>query len=61
MGQPWPFLQVGRRVTVERGPLAGTEGIVTEIKNEYRLVVSISMLQRSVAAEIEREWVRPIK
>src|SRR5579884_2394274 len=46
--QPWPFLQVGRRVVVERGPLAGTEGIVTEMKKEFRLVVSITMLQRSV-------------
>lgn len=58
--QPWPFLQVGRRIMVERGPLKGTEGIVTELKNECRLVVSITMLQRSVAAEIDREWIRPV-
>jgi transcription antitermination factor NusG len=58
--QPWPFLQVGRRIIVERGPLAGTEGIVVELKNEYRLVASISLLQRSVATEIDREWVRPL-
>jgi transcriptional antiterminator NusG len=58
--QPWPFLQVGRRVVVERGPLAGTEGIVTDLKNEYRLIVSLTLLQRSVATEIDREWIRPL-
>src|SRR5579884_684137 len=58
--QPWPFLQVGRRVIVERGPLKGTEGIVTDLKNEYRLVVSLTLLQRSVATEINREWIRPV-
>jgi len=57
--EPWPFLRVGRRVVIERGPLNGAEGVVVQLKNEYRIVVSVSMLQRSIAAEIEREWVRP--
>jgi transcription antitermination factor NusG len=58
--QPWPYLEAGRRVSIERGPLAGTEGVVIEMKGRYRLVVSISMLQRSVAAEIDRDWIRPL-
>ena len=58
--QPWPFLQVGRRVRVECGPLAGTEGIVLEVKSVCRIVVSLTLLQRSVSAEIEREWIRPV-
>jgi len=58
---PWPYLQSGDRVVVERGPLAGVEGIVTQLKGSYRLVVSIALLQRSIAAEIEREWVRPVR
>jgi transcription antitermination factor NusG len=58
--QPWPYLQVGRRVLIERGPLAGTEGVVLETKGRYRLVASISLLQRSVSAEIDRDWVRPL-
>jgi transcription antitermination factor NusG len=58
--QPWPYLEVGRRVSIERGPLTGTEGVVIEMKGRYRLVVSISMLQRSVAAEIDRDWIRPV-
>ena len=57
--QPWPFLQVGRRVRVEYGPLAGTEGVVVEFKSRWRLVVSVTLLQRSVSAEIDRAWIRP--
>ena len=53
--EPWPFLSAGRRVVVERGPLAGAEGIVVSLKGGYRLVVSLSLLQRSVAAEIVAE------
>jgi transcription antitermination factor NusG len=59
--QPWPFLQVGQRVRVESGPLAGTEGIVLEVKNVWRIVVSLTLLQRSVSVEIEREWIRPTR
>jgi transcription antitermination factor NusG len=58
--QPWPFLSVGSRVYVEGGPLAGAEGIIVNTDKVYRLVVSISLLQRSVAVEVDREWVRPI-
>ena len=58
--QPWPFLQVGRRVRVECGPLAGAEGIVLEVKSVCRIVVSLTLLQRSVSTEIEREWIRPV-
>ena len=58
--QPWPFLGVGSRVYIERGPLAGLEGIVTDADKVYRLIVSVSLLQRSVAVEIDREWARPI-
>lgn len=57
---PWPFLRVGDRVLIEGGPLSGTEGILVVTKNEYRVVVSITLLQRSVAVEIDREWVRPL-
>ena len=58
---PWPFLQVGQFVVMERGPLAGLEGILEEVKGETRLVVSIQLLQRSVSTEIDRNWVRPLK
>ena len=58
--EPWPFLQVGEKVCVERGPLAGTQGIVMLVKNSYRLVISVNLLQRSVAVEIDRDCLKPI-
>jgi transcription antitermination factor NusG len=57
---PWPFLKAGQRVLIEHGPLTGVEGILQEIKKTYRLVVSITLLQRSVCAEIDRAWIRPV-
>jgi transcription antitermination factor NusG len=58
--QPYPFLRAGSKVYIEGGPLAGVEGIVTDTDKVYRLIVSVSLLQRSVAVEIDREWARPI-
>ena len=58
---PWPFLQIGQQVVIEHGPLSGVEGILQEVKGKFRLVVSICLLQRSVATEVDRDWVRPIR
>ena len=57
---PWPYLRDGDWVLVERGPLAGVEGQVITAKGVDRLVVSVTLLQRSIAAEIDRAWVRPV-
>ena len=57
---PWPFLSAGQLVRLERGPLRDVEGIILEVKGTYRLVVSISLLMRSVSVEVDRDWVRPI-
>jgi transcription antitermination factor NusG len=51
--RPWPFLQVGQRVEILAGPLRAVRGIVARFGNSNRLVVSISLLQRSVAVELE--------
>ncbi len=58
--EPWPFLQVGQRVSLQRGPLRGIEGIITGQKGGCRLIVSITLLQRSLAVEIESNWISPI-
>ena len=57
---PWPFVSVGQRLLIEKGPLSGVEGILQEIKNSYRFIVSVNLLQRSVAAEVDASWVRPV-
>ena len=53
--EPWPFLRVGQRVRLEEGPLAGVEGIVVNIKNRRRLVVSVALLERAVA--VSGAWI----
>ena len=58
--RPWPFLKVGQRVRIERGPLFGVEGILVEVRGLRRLVLSISLLQRSVAVQVDAAWVSPI-
>jgi transcription antitermination factor NusG len=58
--EPWPFLRAGQRVRVQHGPLAGIEGILAEVRNTTRLVVSLEMLQRSVAVQLNRDEIRPL-
>ena len=57
---PWPFLKVGQQVRVEHGPLRGLEGILLQVKGSHRLVLSVSLLQRSVAVEVDRDSVTPV-
>jgi transcription antitermination factor NusG len=54
--EPWVWLHAGQRVRVVDGPLRDSEGIVLRTKNCHRLVVSISLLQRAVAVEIDAAW-----
>lgn len=54
--QPWPFLPVGRTAQIGYGPLRGLTGVVVNVKSESKLVLSVTLLQRSVAVEIDRDW-----
>jgi transcription antitermination factor NusG len=53
---PYPHPPVGRRVTLRLGPLRGVEGTILAHKDEHKLVVSISLLQRSVVVDVESRW-----
>jgi transcription antitermination factor NusG len=55
---PWPYLEVGHVARIEDGPLRGMSGIVIKIKSGLKLVLSVNLLQRSVAVEIDRSWIR---
>ena len=57
--RPFPFLETGQRVRITQGVLAGVEGIIMSFKNCLRLVLSVSLLQRSVLLEIDRDCVTP--
>jgi transcription antitermination factor NusG len=58
--EPWPFLQAGQRVRIQDGSLVGLEGILLQVKNSWRIVLSVELLQRSVAVELDRTAVMPI-
>jgi transcription antitermination factor NusG len=58
--EPWPFLKIGQTVRIGHGPLAGLEGILIRVKTSWRLVLSVTLLERSVAVEIDAAYVSPI-
>jgi len=51
--EPHQFLTVGRRVRIVRGPLKGMEGVLVRRRNRVRFVISLDLIQRSVAVEVE--------
>jgi transcription antitermination factor NusG len=59
--EPCSFLSLGQRVRIERGPLCGLEGLVVQAKNNWRFIISVHLLQRSVSVEIDRDCVTPIQ
>jgi|SRR5579862_9967542 len=57
--EPWPFVEAGQRVRLSSGPLTGLEGILVSNEAELRVVVGLTILKRSVAVKVERDWVEP--
>jgi len=51
--EPHPYLAIGRRVRMVRGPLRGTEGILIRKKGVFRFVLSLELIARSVAVEVD--------
>lgn len=53
--EPCAYLREGQRVRVNTGSLDGVEGILVKKKNQFRMVVSVTMLQRSISVEIDAD------
>lgn len=51
--EPYPYLRAGQRVRVRNGPLTGMEGVLLRRKGSFRLVISIELIQRSVAVDAD--------
>jgi len=51
--EPHRFVAAGRRVRILSGPLQGAEGILMRVKNTCRVVLSVKLIQRSVAVEVD--------
>lgn len=58
--EPHPYLRTGRRVRVHSGSVAGLEGILVRRKDKFRLVLSIDLIQRSIAVEVDEADVEPV-
>ncbi|MGC2829242.1 MAG: UpxY family transcription antiterminator [Candidatus Acidiferrum sp.] len=55
LAEPCPYLTIGRRVRVRSGPLQGLEGILSRKKTICRFVLSLHLIQRSMAVEVNAE------
>lgn len=58
--EPHPYLTAGRRARVKNGPLTGAQGILVRRKNNLRLVLSVELLMRSLAVELDEEDLEPL-
>jgi transcription antitermination factor NusG len=59
--EPWPYLNVGRVFRISHGAMQGLEGILVRVKDRHRIVLSVNLLQRSVAVEIDPSYVASAK
>jgi transcription antitermination factor NusG len=58
--EPHPYLHAGRRVRIARGPFAGSEGVLLRRKGAYRVVLSLEMIMRSLAVEVDLADIKPV-
>ncbi len=58
--QPHPYLTAGRRVRIINGPLAGMEGILMRKKSNFRLILSINLIMRSIVVDVDAADIRPL-
>jgi transcription termination/antitermination protein NusG len=58
--EPWPYVEIGDRVRIKDDVLEGMEGILTSFKGSHRVVISVTLLRRSVALEIDRSRITPL-
>ena len=58
--QNHPYLNVGSRVRVRGGSLDGVEGVLAGINGDHSLVISIELIQRSLAVRVTGFAVEPV-
>jgi transcription antitermination factor NusG len=59
--EPWPYVEIGERVCIKQDVLDGMEGILTSFKGSHRVIISVTLLRRSVALEIDRSRIMPLE
>jgi transcription antitermination factor NusG len=58
--EPTEYPQPMDRVLIQFGPLRGLEGVVIERKNQRKIILSLSLLQRAIAVELDQAAVIPV-
>jgi transcription antitermination factor NusG len=56
----YPFLKIGQRVRIRGGSLDGVEGVIVGDKGDRKLVISVELIQRSVAITVEGYDLEPV-
>jgi len=59
--EPWKYVQSGQRVRIEYGALAGMEGVFLGAKKKHQLLLSLTLLQRAVAIQVDESSVTRIE
>ena len=59
--RPWPYMRVGDLVSIEGGCMEGLRGTLARERDDFRVVVNVEILRRSVAVEIDRDSIRPVR
>jgi len=59
--EPHPYLVVGEHVTICAGPFAGLSGVVLRNQNNLRVVITVNLIMRSVAVEVNIEDLAPVR
>ena len=58
--RPHPFVGSGRWIQIQQGSLAGIRGFLLQTRNDFKLVLPVNLLKRSVAVWIDRSWLEPL-
>jgi transcription antitermination factor NusG len=58
--EPHPLLVVGEKARIRSGALAGMQGIVLRRKNDFRVVLTLDLIMRSIAVEVDAEDLEPL-
>lgn len=59
--EPWKYVQSGQRVRIEQGALAGMEGVFVEARKKHKVLLSLTLLQRTIAIQIDSASVVQLK
>lgn len=57
--EPHPYLVIGERVRIKAGPMTGLEGVLIRKKNNFRVVLALDVIMRSVAVEVDADDLEP--